>query len=265
MLASLSNSSRITIRTISSSAFPKSSSVLVSESQHSHYAGLTLKTLQREASQRNLKITGRKAELIERLASNDIFQSRKNSGSHGFSTTSKRHIELATVSHVPDSVAMPMAIPRPWDDNKPELPVRVPFLPENDFARYHRREFVPQVKPPHKPVISTASAESTFVSSPAAMTDIADDSDVEIQSLLDQAAIEKASHSSSKVVSAAKSIFEELFPAPKTSTGRNLFAIPTDPGQEITISKEAAMKTFGVSSAAWWFAGEPIMVAFGIL
>ncbi|CAZ80916.1 unnamed protein product [Tuber melanosporum] len=48
---------------------------------------------------------------------------------------------------------------------KPDMPIRVPLTPDNETARFHRHEYVPEVQPPHKPVIFTINEDPAVVSS----------------------------------------------------------------------------------------------------
>ncbi|RPA90677.1 hypothetical protein L873DRAFT_1831636 [Choiromyces venosus 120613-1] len=48
---------------------------------------------------------------------------------------------------------------------KSDMPIRVPLTPDNETARFHRHEYVPEVQRPHKPVIFTINEDPTVVSS----------------------------------------------------------------------------------------------------
>ncbi|PWW72503.1 hypothetical protein C7212DRAFT_366618 [Tuber magnatum] len=48
---------------------------------------------------------------------------------------------------------------------QPDMPIRVPLTPDNETARFHRHEYVPEVQRPHKPVIFTINEDAAIVSS----------------------------------------------------------------------------------------------------
>jgi hypothetical protein len=56
------------------------------------------------------------------------------------------------------------------------LPIRVPFLPNNDaYARLQRPSFVPTVAPPHKPVIAIVSEDPDVVVANSALAEVVND------------------------------------------------------------------------------------------
>jgi len=145
----------------------------------------------------------------------------------------------------------PPIIPKPWeliqeDASKPAI--RVPFLPDNEFAKYHRQEFVPVIAPPHRPAVSTVDEDMSSI-----------------------AAISSLSHT----VEGVEGVFgdggvldEVLVGMEGESEGKResiLAPMDDDMGPELTEEKKTAMKLFAASAAAWWVFGEGVMRVLGIV
>ncbi|KAA8903176.1 hypothetical protein FN846DRAFT_954394 [Sphaerosporella brunnea] len=151
------------------------------------------------------------------------------------------------------SSVLPPIIPDPKSLEAQEepipSPVRVPFLPDNDFSRYHRKEFVPEVKPPFKPTISSAEGDLSKVSATSALSKVVEG---ELQGNF-----------------SVSEWLDEIFFSQKRAVGEPkepvLAPRDDDPGPELTEEKKNAMKAFAIVTGIWWFFGDPVMRAFGII
>jgi hypothetical protein len=138
---------------------------------------------------------------------------------------------------------LPPVIPNPAllepEPSKEPPPIRVPFLPDNVFSRYHRKEFVPEVKPPFKPSISSADSDVSKISPTSALSKVAGGEE------------EQGKFGWSEWLD------EWLFASMKGQQNKEPVLAPRDddPGPEMTEEKKAALKALAVAAAVWWFFG----------
>jgi len=148
-------------------------------------------------------------------------------------SSNRREYSTSTGSMAPDP-SLPPVLPRLWEDPTPPPPIRVPILPDNDYARYHRREYVPTVAPPHKPAVLTATLDTSSI-----------DASFKISELLED-------------------VFSQGGEVGKEDEGL-IAPRDDDEGEPMTKEKEGVMKTFAVVAAVWWVAGDGVMRALGVI
>lgn len=146
----------------------------------------------------------------------------------------------------------PLIIPKPWEfapsEDASRPAIRVPFLPDNEFSKYHRKEFVPEVQPPHRPAVSTVDADVSGIAATSSLSHTVEGMQGGFGDggVLDEVLIgvesEKGPESESTI-------------APRED----------DMGPQLSEEKKTAMKVFAAGTAAWWVFGEPIMRLFGII
>ncbi|KAF8248332.1 hypothetical protein K440DRAFT_626146 [Wilcoxina mikolae CBS 423.85] len=208
--------------------FPPSPSDIASRTPISNYYDANLQRLRAEAGHRRLNEKGTKPE-------------EPSTYKLGRNVHNKR--EFSTAVAVDVAVALPPVLPKLWEEEDDDdvtavaqPPIRVPLLPDNDFARYHRREYVPTVAPPHKPTVSTASEDGESVS--------------------------MGGFGISELIA-------DIFPGREKGGEEKVEGIiaprDDDEGDPMTKEKEDALKTFAVLAGVWWFFGEGVMRALGVI
>ncbi|KAL0640859.1 hypothetical protein Q9L58_000166 [Maublancomyces gigas] len=135
---------------ISSSAGSSSSSLLSTESLHARYLAFNVNRLKEQLASRGLGVSGRKLQLVERLASNDVFCARETSTFSGSDTQQDRRWENAGRHYVP-------AVPQLMETEKPNPLIPVSITPDSRSTRYN---IVPEVASTKHLVTPTSSSKN---------------------------------------------------------------------------------------------------------
>lgn len=156
--------------------------------------------------------------------------------SRGFSTSAR----APAASDGPSPPILPQI-----DEQGPDTkPIRVAFLPENDFSRYHHYEQVATVAPPHKPVVSTVNDDASLISANSTLMEIIDDkagTGFQASEVLDEVLYEVRAREKKDLI------------APRED----------DAGEPLTEEKKVALKVFGLGAGVWYFFGEGVARFFG--
>jgi hypothetical protein len=138
----------------------------------------------------------------------------------------------------------PLSIPNPAPPPSAE-PIRVPYLPDNDFSRYHAYEHS-TVEPPHKPIISAIAGEGV-VASNSALGDVLDSPGAGVYP--DGTA--GANESANDVDGTGPGMLGAAHTKAKGTIGK--------------MEGTNGLKVFAVGAAVWWVIGEGVMRSIGIL
>jgi len=143
----------------------------------------------------------------------------------------------------------PLIIPKPWQfahSEQAKPAIRVPFLPDNEFSRYHRKEFVPDVAPPHRPAVSAVDADVSDIAATSSLSHTVEGVQGSFGDggVLDEVLVGLASEGES-----------ECTIAPRED----------DVGPEFTEEKKMLVKLFAAGAVSWWVFGEGAMRLLGIL
>jgi len=138
----------------------------------------------------------------------------------------------------------PLSIPNPAPAPTTE-PIRVPYLPDNDYSRYHAYEHF-TVEPPHKPIISAIAGEGV-VTSNSTLGDV-----------LDSAGTDVYPDGTARANEGANGV---------EGTGPGMVGAAHAKAGETVGEMEGTngLKIFAVGVAVWWVVGEGVMRSVGIL
>ncbi|KAA6410405.1 MAG: hypothetical protein FRX48_05826 [Lasallia pustulata] len=170
-------------------------SQLLSRDNASKLSSRSLKDLRDECERKNVSANGSKAELVVRLTSSDISQSRSFSSiiAEGSKRPSPdngpvgaqpvRHFNTTRSLKVPNDTSFIDFAYMPQYELTPPAEsdiVRIPLLPDNSFPARQSAPYQEGIEPVTRPEISTVSGASTHIASPSAMSEVTDNHSIEL-------------------------------------------------------------------------------------